>query len=366
MQTSILPYSMPSLFHHRPHGSAKVLVSALLLLAAFAALDRWLLDCLAGWWRFEWIVVLTMAVFVSQIGIMGVVCGRWIEPPLLKWLLYGWTWLLIDLQTLVAWALADQTWWGNVFQVTALLTAQLGLVIIWAFLGPSRWTTRWPFALVLTTVLLLLLIRARYWSDNMAVVFLTQTISLGVVCIVLRWRGIRLVKANPETIAQGPVDADDLQASQFGLRHVLIWTTAIAIVCGLVRAVGLPFQQESVVFYYPLLPQFFCGAAVSFSLLVAFWAALASGRAWPRWCFALLVLPATGAACGALDWHALYARSPWLGQMSWWDFLRNGYVSERYVFTWICLAGATLFAALLFVRSQGYRLARENHRRAEE
>jgi hypothetical protein len=54
-----------------------------LLPAAFVAVDRLLLDGLAGAFRIDEIMVLTMAVFVVQIALMGIICGRWIDwPPL--------------------------------------------------------------------------------------------------------------------------------------------------------------------------------------------------------------------------------------------------------------------------------------------
>src|SRR5262245_37782044 len=135
---------------------------AILLPALFVAIDRLLLDALAGLWRTEWTMLLTMAIFILQIGLMGVVCARWIEWPLLRWLLYGWCWLLIDFQTLIAWAFADQYWWGEAFQASALLAAQLGLAIIWAVLGEARWTVRLPVTLVAAVLLLLPLVRIHY------------------------------------------------------------------------------------------------------------------------------------------------------------------------------------------------------------
>src|SRR4029434_7297738 len=123
---------MAAAFSASRHSLWRLTAVALLLPALFVAIDRLLLDALAGLWRNEWTMLLTMAIFVIQIGLMGVVCGRWIDWPFLRWLLYGWCWLLIDFQTLIAWAFANQTWWGDAFQASALLNAQLGLAIIWA------------------------------------------------------------------------------------------------------------------------------------------------------------------------------------------------------------------------------------------
>jgi hypothetical protein len=350
---------------HPRLDSARVLSAAVLLSAAFVALDRLLLDWLAGAWRTDWIMALTMAVFVLQIGILGVICGRWIEWPLLAWLLYGWSWLLIDLQTFTAWVFADQSWWGASFQAAALFAAQLGLVMIWTMLGTARWTTRWPVGLVLGSVLFLPLIRLRYWGDNAAVMFLAQVVALGVICGVLRWQGFRLKKAAAVTSASGMRTANDLQTAQFGLRHVLIWTTALALVCGLARAIGLPFEQWTEVRYHPLLPIISSGAALGMVLIVSLWAALSKSPSWQRWSFLLLAVPVIGVANAWIDWHVWSGTSPWIRRLGWsWQYWFSFIQNERWQITWICLAGAMLFATLLFLRSQGYRLARKIDRPA--
>src|SRR3954447_14535308 len=94
----------------------RLLVAGLLFPAAFVAIDRVLLDCIAGLWRTDRTITLTMAVFVVQIGVMGVVCGRCVDLRAMRWVLYAWCWLLIDFQTLVASVFTDSSWWGGSFQ----------------------------------------------------------------------------------------------------------------------------------------------------------------------------------------------------------------------------------------------------------
>jgi hypothetical protein len=98
----------------------RLLIAGVVLPATFVAIDSLLLDCLAGVWRTDWSIALTMAVFIIQIGAMGIVCGRWTELQAMRWILYAWCWLLIDFQTVIAWMFTGQSWWGGSFHTTSL------------------------------------------------------------------------------------------------------------------------------------------------------------------------------------------------------------------------------------------------------
>jgi hypothetical protein len=371
---------MAAAFSASRHTLWRLITVALLLPTLFVAIDRLLLDALAGLWLTEWTMLLTMAIFVIQIGLMGVVCARWIDWPLLRWLLYGWCWLLIDFQTLITWAFAGQYWWGDAFQASALLAAQLGLAIIWAVLGDARWTVRLPVTLVAAALLLLLLIRFRHWGENAALLFAVQGIALLAVCGCLRWRGYRLTRVPPEPHQPSAApQPDPLSTNQFELRDVLIWTTALALVFGAIRAIGLPIEQWLETRYRPWLPLIVDGAAVAIVLVIALWAALGAGTARTRWAVVLVSAPAIGLACGFIEclvwiWRDRLWASRWGRGMSWptwlyWAFWEPLYSRDRPMITSICLAGATLFATLLFLRSLGYRLERKEttaaHRAAD-
>lgn len=343
---------------------SRLVFAGVLLPAAFVTLDRLLLDFVAGAYRTDWIMAATMGVFVIQIGLMGVVCGRWIEWPALRWLLYAWCWLLIDFQILIAWALAGQNWWGDAFQAASLIAAQLGLVVIWAVLGTTRWTVRLTVSLVVGSLLLLPLIRFRYWGDNVAMMFAVQMVVFGGICLRLQSQGFRLRIAETATGANLPRAAVELRTSQFGIRDVLMWTTALGFVCGLIRAVGLPLQDLILAHDWGWISVFSSGAAVAIVLVLALWAGLGTGGDCRRWlCAAVLVLTAAE-LCGLIDWGArLWERqiwtAPWVRRLSWWEWVEWYYNEEKLLVTWLCLASGMLFATLLFLRAIGYRLRRK-------
>ena len=83
--------------------------------------------------------------FVSQICVISVVGARLVQKSWHGWAVYVWCWLLVDLQVL--WASSYAVINGvqtESLLLTALLSAQLGLVVIWSILGEQQWTVRLP------------------------------------------------------------------------------------------------------------------------------------------------------------------------------------------------------------------------------
>jgi hypothetical protein len=334
------------------------------------AIDQVLLDCVAGLWRSDWIITLTMATFILQIGVMGVLCGRWIDLEVMRWVLYLWCWLLIDFQALVAWVFTDSTsWWGSSFQPASLFTAQLGLLLIWSILGAARWTIRLPIAVVVGCALLLILGRVRYEYENAAGLIVMQLAILGGICVILRRKGFCLVALGRNSDTFRVFSTSDLQVGQFGVRDVLIWMTALAFACGLVRWFGIPWQEwmpSSVPYWIPLVTG---GVALSVTLVLALWAALGADAARGRSYRVLLFIPLLAIAAAFADWLAMFLlrqpwTAPWYPTADWptriyWSFWWPFSESAQFTMAWLCLAGGMLFAALLFARELGYRLVRQ-------
>src|ERR1051326_5699825 len=74
----------------------RVVLIGLVLPVALAAFDRWLLAReYIG--RRDAASVQAMLAFVLQVGLYGIVCGRFIEIGWLRWLLFAWCLLFTDL-----------------------------------------------------------------------------------------------------------------------------------------------------------------------------------------------------------------------------------------------------------------------------
>jgi hypothetical protein len=89
-------------------------------------------------------------------------------------------------------------------------------------------------------------------------------------------------------------------------------------------------------------------------------------RASLRWTVMLLSLLSIAVANGMVSWLPWWSQTPWGGRIPWWSwqFWYSFYASERWLITWICLAGGMLFATLLFLRALGYRLMRVESRQS--
>jgi len=146
---------------------------------------------------------------------------------------------------------------------------------------------------------------------------------------------------------------------------MLVWTTAMALVLALVRLIGLPWDDwANARFFQSWLVFASSGVAVGMVLIVAIWAALSTACAVQRWAALLLITPAAALASGLVEWTEWILQprnwNLWGRQVQWfgWQFWRDYFESEQWLIAWICLAGAMLFASLLFLRATGYRLER--------
>jgi len=345
----------------RLHSLLRLLLIGVVVPAGCSALDHALLSHMtSGSSNSGGMIVLTLAAFIVQVGLLGVLCGYWIDAPLLRWIIYGWCWVLIDVQALTAIALGGHArYWGNAQHMlpSSLFNAQLGLVTIWAVLGTTQWYFRWPAALVLAVLCCPPLLGLHYSGSELSGFFIMQIVVLLVICGVLRWRGFCLAAPAAAT-SIGPEEPRRLQ---FGVRHVLIWTTSVAFALGLARALDL-FSPDiaASLLGERWLVNITAGGLLAIVLVVALWAALGEGS-WLRLVALVCVAPAAGVLVSASQWyHRMHLSSlrrvtpsPWTG-MFWQRWLHY----EWWLIAWTCLAGGLLFAALLIYRTRGYRLTR--------
>jgi hypothetical protein len=344
----------------------RLLIVGLVVPALFSSLDHGLLTSLQYWPSDTAHIALTMGAFVVQIGLMGWLCGRWMENPWWRWGLYGWSWILLDLQLFSIAGFAGANYWDNRGNLpSSLIAAQVGLAIVWAILGTTRWTIRLPFCVVAAT-LLSLVAPPRSGYGISRDLFTVQLVALAVLCLVLRWRKFKLEQvAVGSRPANSPASASGkpLQYAQFNIRHVLIWTTSLALVLGVLRAFDmlspsgwLPLAGSSIV---ALLT---AGLVVACVFVVAVWAALGSGPDWLRLLALVLWLPMAGLVLALLDMHSANLRwstSPGVVSLLTSSWAQQQFLDDHvWLGIWAILAGSLLFASLIILRVIGYRLAR--------
>ncbi|HEY3391413.1 MAG TPA: hypothetical protein VGK58_01810 [Lacipirellulaceae bacterium] len=205
---------------------------------------------------------------------------------------------------------------------------------------------------------------ARYWNLLMII----TAVVVALLCGVLRWRGFTLRPANNET--NKTIHDEPLGVHQFGLKHMLLWATAMVPILVVVR--GLDFLLFKRLGGPDLLP--FALVALSFASVnfIAIWAVLGQGLVLARLA-ALVVLPyllALGLARYLQYIESTYQTwrigtggsiyQTWLN--TWYDSLINGIFAANDTWdSWLWLNAALLAALLLFLRAAGYRLLRNTN-----
>jgi hypothetical protein len=342
-----------------------LLLVAVLLPAAIAAVDYALMGRIFGGQATIAEVCAHFGWYVVQVGLVGYVVGRGIAHPWLRWIVFGWILLLINV---LAGSLAMQAYLGwrpeQSMPPAALLSGQMGLGVVWAFLGDTKWTIRWPAMIVVVAGLFFLWLSfgnyggQRRWTELLVL----QIFTLSALCGGLRLRGFRLlILQEQDRLGQGDERRRPLQ---FGIKHVLIWTTALAVVLGVARAFDLLSWQGALeLARNGLLWKLMVATTSAMVIIVALWVALGRGHwalryslgpvfalvvgwglaAWSSYNFTTLrtLLTSGAVAWYQSDWEVL----AWYEFGSWW-------------IGWLLLSGGLLAATLIILRVLGYRLVR--------
>lgn len=312
-----------------------------------------------------WLCVL-MGFYVLQIGFIGWAVGTYIEPWPLRWFIYGWIMVLVDLQLAAMTSTGGQNSQGVNCLATAIVAGQLGVIIVWGILGSGHIVWRIPALLVVLNqswVFFNLLVgltkhRPGDFTPGWEGLLTTQAVLLAILCGVLRLRGYSLVKvaAESEAASAGGKTKGPLQ---FGIRDVLVWTTSLAVLLAIAKAGDLLTMNFVKHVYDPgFLLLFTIGTCTAVVLIVALWSALGQGSAPWRY----LVLSALSLSLGAaIAWYCI-AMAKSTGPMAWrysyWHLYSNGY----WWIGWMFLTGVLLAASLIIYRTLGYRLVRSARR----
>jgi hypothetical protein len=316
---------------------------------AFVGVESAMLTWL--WPGEEWLTA-TLAFHVLQVGVLGVLCGRFIDWPPMRWLIYCWCWLSIDVQLLITATLLQGSF-SSQFKgdllFNAMFAAQLSLVTIWGILATSNWLWRMPLAVVLGALVAFPLAGERDFT------YFVQMIALGGLCLLLSWRRFRLMRLPQEGAAAPAEAAEELRSVQFGIRHVLIWTTSLALALGVAKAMDrLNVETAHSLVRNDGMALICSGLLAAIGMIAAIWAALGAGPAWMRWPLLVVFAVGGGLAADLLHRWTLYEFVFGVsGRTGFWEF----YLEQKHsTFTRYALAASLLFATLLIFRAIGYRL----------
>ena len=299
--------------------------------------------------------------FVLEVGIVGVIVGIAMPHPAFRWLLYGWLMVLVDL--LVGSAAVDLS---NSYEVSkilpsaALVAAQIGLAIVWGTLGTARWYWRVPFTLALGAGLLGFWIFAvTGWSGRLiSGILVVQAVTLMLLSIGLRIRGYRLARLDALETNAGP----SRSRFQFGIRDVLIWTSVLAVLLGLMRGADM-LRLKSMSDHPSLFLKCTVALLSAMVIIFALWASLGRGHWLLRYSLLIAVLLGLGTAMGLASVYGRLLLDRWLNQQAAsfrsfdYDFYA-WYEVRWWWIAWMFLSGGLLAASLMIFRTVGYRLVR--------
>ena len=224
----------------------------------------------------------------------------------------------------------------------------VSLAALWTSLGPFRFFTRAPLALLLV-VLSGTVMTCFYLVDSPGTRDLAVVVTLWVA-VILQWACLasvlflirRLLRFRVD-LAHAPRPSGS-QAAQFGIRQMLLWTTGAALTLGVMRVlIGIA----------PAISDLgdFARMTTTFALLLAFNLALA--------------VPWTWALLGVLrPWLRLLAACLAVAALTWLEgpifHLCIGPSGDSALFWWLNGCGsACLIANLFIVRLCAYRLVPE-------
>jgi len=306
-------------------------------------------------------IAIWFAFYAGQLALVSWAVARYIEPWPLRWIIWVWTMVLIDLQLAVVTAVEHVPTQALNCLGTGVLAGQLGALIVWGVLGSGPLVWRFPALAVLLLVgwrLYDVLVRLAHsghwyqlgWNDLLWV----QAIVLAGLCGILRLLGFKLAKAEG-TLANTEEPGSARRSLQFSIRHVLIGTTSLAVALAAAKAGDVltsRFLQNSYaagLLFVALVA--ICTAAV---LLVALWAALGEGSAVLRCLVLLLASLVLGAP---IAWYCVFVGQLRMGRN--FDFrLMHWYATGHWWIGWMFLAGTLLASLLILFRMLDYRLVR--------
>ena len=300
-------WSLPSL--------SSLLLFGLVIPAAIALSNQWLLE--RHWilnrnsnlsWHhyalYPWMALSAAAASWSA--------GRYLYPAFLRCIVFVWCLVLLDLLTFMAsLGSTHDSQFGYM-----LVSAQINLLILWTILGSGGWQWRLPMMLAVTPLVVLLgssigstwWLASRYWyngngwfSQSWQRVVLLAAIVAALLCAALRWPGFSL---QPRQYTAPDANSQSLRVSQFGVRHMLIWSAAIVPLLLIARSLDFlfitKFRQNE------LFPITLLAVSLATVSLTAIWVVLGAGKWYLRFPF---ILHAPLLTTAALEGYSLYVRS---------------------------------------------------------
>ena len=329
--------------------SMKVAIIATALPVALILIDHflWLSPSLigsAGALRrtlyFPWIVVETT--------LLAWVAGRFLGVTLFGWMFFLWGEALVGIHAYGASHGMMSHQYADL--ATTVISAQIGFLVAWAILGDVAVAWRLACGVVAITgvVFLSSKVETSWEGELLPLIQALAGLIVAMVCLTLRLGRFQMLNLN-EGNGGG---RDRGQVFRFGVKHMLVWTAALAPLMVVLRGLEMiSLRRVGMVDVYPA--GLICGC-IALITLAAIWLTLGSGM------FALRVVGFIGAIGGATLLMRTQSKD-WLAQYGPWPSMRLIRFSIEMLdlwWAWFAMLGGLLAALFVFLWAAGYRLAR--------
>jgi hypothetical protein len=216
-------------------------------------------------WQYPWSALST--------AILSWCIGRYLSPAWLRWLVFAWVVVLLDCLTFAACIGGPLE--RHVGYV--LIAAQISLIVLWAVLADVDWQWRLPIVLV-TAAVVIAYSDAFHWSrrwgaTNWDFLMLFTAVVMLLLCALIRFSGFTLGKHALGLDTVG--DPVRLERHQFGIKHMMIWATALVPI--LLVARGFDFFVLSRLGGPDLFPLLVVALVIASVNLIAIWSVLGRG-----------------------------------------------------------------------------------------
>jgi hypothetical protein len=331
-----------------PPSRRRLLLVGLVLPAALVLVDQltWVRGGTLGGGNgklfFAWLVI--------KSALLSWCAGRFLGPTVYGWIVFFWCQALLDVHTL------GSSYGAFGYEMAALaptlVSAQIGFLAVWTFLGEAA--LPWRITSFLTALAAIVAhshaLKTNWNSEGMPLV---QWLAAGVVALIataLRWSGFQVRRV----LRDQPLDANARpEAFQFGVKHMLIWTTALTPLLFVMKGLddlGLKWLTAP-----DLFPAAMLGACIALVTLASIWGALGAGPLLIR----LIVCAVLIAVPGLLMSQLAHTWAP--NPFSWSNIVLVNLIAQldELWWWWFACVGALLAGMLLFLRASGYRLAKK-------
>ncbi len=341
VESPTAPVPTPPSVTDRRSQLVELFVLAVGLPAAMAYVDELVLGrCVAEMWH-GLPVYLTYAMLVLQVTLLGSLVGKRIQRPHIKWSVFLWAIVLIDMLVFSITAVDTEATRMTRCLAFAFMSGQVGLLTVWGILSPVFWAVRLPMAALGLALVTSFAASFSGGSDLWFAILCWQSLATAILCGILWFFGFRVRRLRRDQ----PTD----RRLQFSMRHLFAWTTTVACVVGVVRLIDvasfLLLGSDS------LLACIGLGGCFAIVSMVAVWSALGAERLLIRLIGLTVSMPVIALSIGAVGLSRIPA---WISESL---FLGSVYNPVLW-FTWTCLATFFLAGLLAIFRTSGYRLLR--------